>query len=56
MAVAPEEALQPKHIAILGASNNHRSTCAGLKQSDATQNQGAHDPLAKLRFRNQQRP
>ena len=56
VAGAPEEALQPKHIAILGASNNHRSACAGLKQPDATQNQGAHDPLPKVRFRNQQRP
>ena len=56
MAVTAEKTLQPKHIAILGAANNHRSAGAGLKQPDATQNQGAHDPLAKLRLRNEQCP
>ena len=56
MAIAAEEALEAKHIAVLGPPNDHRSACTGLQQPDATQNQGAHDPLPKVRFRNQQRP
>jgi hypothetical protein len=56
MAIATKKALEAKHIAILGPANNHRSACAGLQQPNATQNQGAHDPLPKLRFRNQQCP
>ena len=56
MAIAAEKALKAKHIAILGPANDDRSACAGLQQPHATQNQGAHDPLPKLRFRNQQCP
>ena len=53
MAIAAEKALEPKHIAILGPADDHRSACAGLQQPDATQNQRAHDPLTKFRLRNQ---
>jgi len=56
MAIATEKALEAEHIAILGLANDHRSACSGLEQPDAAQNQGAHDPLPKLRFRNQQSP
>ena len=56
MAIATKKALEAKHIAILGPANDDWSACAGLQQPNATQNQGAHDPLPKLRFRNQQCP
>ena len=56
MAVAAEKTGKPKYIAVLGAADNHRSAGAGLEQTDAPQDQGAHDPLPQFRFRDQQCP
>ena len=56
MAVAAEKALQAKHVAVVGAADDDRPAGAGLEQSDAPQDQSAHDPLAELRLRDQQSP
>ena len=56
MAVAAEKAFQPKHVAVLGAADNHGSAGPRLEQADATQDQGAHDPLPQLCLRDQQCP
>ena len=56
MAVAAEKALQPKHIAVLGASDDHRSAGSRFNQPDATQDQRAHDPFPEFRLRDQQCP
>ncbi len=55
MTVAAEKALQPQHVAILGPADDDRSAGAGLEQADAAQDQRAHDPLAEIGFRDQQR-
>ena len=54
MTIAAEKVFQPKHIAALGPADDHRAAGAGLEQADAAQDQGAHDPLAELRLRDQQ--
>ena len=54
--IALEKALQPKHVAVLGASDDHRSTGSALEETDATQDEGAHDPLSELGLRDQQGP
>ena len=54
MAVAAEKILEPKHIAAFRATDDHRSAGARLEQADTAQDQGAHNPLAKLRLRDQQ--
>src|SRR5262249_1536399 len=56
MTVAAEKPLQSKHIAVPAAADDHRSTGSRLEQADATQYQGAHDPLAQLCLRDQQCP
>src|SRR4030095_5592422 len=56
MAVAAEKAFEPKHVAIVGAPDDDRPARAGFEQSYTAENQGAHDPFAELRFRNQERP
>ena len=56
MRIAAEKVCQPKHVAVIGAADDHRSTGPGLEQADAAQDQGAHDPLAELRLRDDQRP
>ena len=56
MAVAAEKALQPKHVAVLGAADDHRSARSRLEKPDATQYQSAHDSLPQLRLCNQQCP
>src|SRR5262245_41402807 len=56
MTVAAEKPLQSKHIAVPAAADDHRSTGSRLEPADATQYQGAHDPLAQLRLRDQQCP
>ena len=53
MAVAAEETLEPKHIAVSGAADDYRSASSRLEQPNATQYQGAHDPLAQLRLGDQ---
>ena len=55
MAVAGEKSVQPQHVAIVGAADDDRPAGARLDQPDAAQDQGAHDPLAELGFRDQQR-
>jgi len=55
MAVAAEKTFKPKHIGVLRTTHDNRPAGAGLKQTDPTQNQRAHDPLAKLCFGDQQR-
>ena len=56
MRTAAEKVFKPKHIAIVGAADDNWSAGPGLKQADTTQDQGAHDPLAEFRLRNQQGP
>ena len=48
--IAPEKALQPQHIAVTGAADDHRSAGAGLEKVDATQDERAHDALAQVGF------
>ena len=55
MTVAAEKTLQPQHITVLGATKDNRSADPSLQESDAAQDQSAHDALAKLGFRNHQR-
>ena len=55
MAVAPQEALQSQHVAAAGASDDDRSAGAALEQSDAAQDQRAHDALAELGLGDEQR-
>ena len=54
MAVAGEETLQPQHVGIVGAADDHRPAGAGLQQADAAQDQRAHDALAELGLLHQQ--
>ncbi len=56
MAVAGQETLQPQHVAVLGAADDHRPAGPGLDQADAAQDQGAHDALAELGLGDEQRP
>jgi hypothetical protein len=53
VAVAAEETLEPKHIAVSRAADDDRSAGSRLEQPNATQYQGAHDPLAQLRLSNE---
>jgi hypothetical protein len=53
MTIAAEKTLKPKHIPILWTSHDDRSAGAGFKETDATENQRAHNTLAKLCLRNQ---
>ena len=48
--IALEKALQPQHIAILRASDDHGATGSAPQQTHAAQNQGAHDPFAEFRL------
>jgi hypothetical protein len=50
MTIAAEKTLKSKHIPIL---RNDRAAGAGFKETDATENQRAHNTLAKLCLRNQ---
>ena len=56
MAVAPQEALQPQHVAAAGASDDDRPARAGLEQPHAAQDQRAHDGLAEFGRADQQGP
>jgi hypothetical protein len=55
VAVAVEEALQPQHVRIPPAPDDHRAR-AGLDQAHAAEDQGAHDPLAELRLGDEHGP
>ena len=46
----------PNDIAVFGVTNDHRSSRPGLDEADAAQDQGAHDALAELGLRHEQRP
>ena len=48
MRVAAQEVSEPKHVAVIGAADDHRSTGSALKQADPSEDQGAHDPLAEF--------
>ena len=54
MAVAAQEIGQPQHVRLIGMADDHRADAAALDQADAAQDQGAHDPLAKLGLGDQQ--
>jgi hypothetical protein len=56
MPIAGQKARQAQHVSAPGPTDYHRPAGARLDQSDAAQDQGVHDPLAELRFCNQQRP
>ena len=56
MTIAAKKALQSKYVATLGAADDHRSTGSSLDEADATQDEGSHDPLSELGFRDQQGP
>jgi len=56
MAVAAEKALQTKHVAVLSTADDHRPARPRLQETDAAQNEGAHDPLAEFRLGDQQCP
>ena len=55
VAVARQEILEPEHVGVVGAADDHRAAAAALDQPDAAQDQRAHDPLAKLGLGDQQR-
>jgi hypothetical protein len=48
MTIAAEKPFNPKHVSILRASHDERSFGAGFEETDATENQHAHNRLAKL--------
>ena len=54
--VAREKALDPQHVTVFGATDDHRSANAGLEHLRAAQDQRAHQPFAKLGFGDQQCP
>src|SRR4030095_1589155 len=56
MAVAAQKVSQPKDFAALRPPDDHGSASAFLKQTDAADDERAHDALAKLGFSDQQRP
>ena len=56
MAVAGEKAFEPKHVAVAGVADNHRSARSGLQQADPPQDQGAHNALANLGLGDEHRP
>jgi len=56
MAVAAQKALEPKHITVPWATDDHRPASSRLEEPDPTQYQRAHDPLAQLRLCDEQCP
>ena len=50
-----EETPQPQHVAVVGAADDDRAAGPRLQQADAAQDQRAHDALAELGLRDQQR-
>jgi len=55
MTIATEKIFQPQHVPVLGTTKDDWSADPSLHDSDAAQNQSAHDALAKFGFRNHQR-
>jgi hypothetical protein len=56
MSVAPEKALEPEHIGILGAADDYGPTGTRLQQPNTPENQGAHYALAQFGFCDQEGP
>ena len=54
MAVAAQEPLQPQHVGLPLAADDHRTARVGLDQPDPPEDEGAHDPLADLGLGDQQ--
>ena len=48
MPVAGKKSFEPQHIGMIGAADDHRPAGPGLEQTDAAQDQGAHDALAQF--------
>ncbi len=48
VAVSPQKSLQPEHIAVFAAAQDHRSADILLQQRDTAQDERAHDPFAQL--------
>src|SRR3954453_12302551 len=55
LAVAGKKVLQPRHVAERGRADQDWSADAALDQADAAQDQRAHDALAEIGFRDQER-
>ena len=55
IAVAGEKSLQADHAARIRRADQHRAAGAALDQADPAQDQRAHDALAEIGFRDQQR-
>ena len=55
IAVAGEKSLQANHAARIRGSDQHRAAGAAPDQADPAKDQGAHDALAEIGFRHQQR-
>src|SRR5207247_1525759 len=53
MPVAREESCQPKHVAVAGVADDQRARDGALEETDAAQDERAHDAFAQLRFRDQ---
>jgi hypothetical protein len=53
--VAREERLQPDKMGRSSGTDEHGAARTGLEQPRATQDERAHDPLAQVRFRDDQR-
>ncbi len=56
MRIAPKKVLQAEYVAVIGSAYDHRSPGSGLNERNPAQYQSAHNPLAQLRFRDQQSP
>jgi hypothetical protein len=54
MAVAAKKALQPQHVSVLRAADDHRSARSRLEDGDAAKDERAHDALTQLRLCDQQ--
>ena len=55
LSVTRQEILQARHVAERGRADQHRAADTALDQADAAQDQRAHDALAEIGFRDQQR-
>src|SRR5215469_2091484 len=56
VAIAAEKALQTKDVAVFRTADDHQSARPRLQETNATQNEGSHDPFAKFRLGDQQCP
>jgi len=56
MRIATKKVFKPEYVAVVGSADNHWSAGPSLNEADPAQDQGAHDPLAEFRIRDQQSP